>query len=223
MITRVTTIKLDERSANVANLHAAMRALGVAVDPPEVNEQRAGESTAKVVRDFQQRMNIKPQPGYLVDEATAEAMNRLLMDRGVGPTDPSREYQVRGLVNDPDGTASRGYTVTAFDQDLRLRQELGHATTDANGEYVVFYGSQQFQQADLGGADLVLVVTGANGEVLATTEVLFNAPPVATINITLTKLGSEAEYDRVSRLVTRLVENQQIAIDALDENDKHQD
>ena len=71
------TIKTNEQSANVPTLHAVLDLLGLHVDPQEVNEQRAGDSTERAVRQIQSQFGLTPTPGYMVDDATATAINKL--------------------------------------------------------------------------------------------------------------------------------------------------
>ncbi|HYI11053.1 MAG TPA: neuraminidase-like domain-containing protein [Thermoanaerobaculia bacterium] len=224
-------IKVYEQSPNVATLHAAIRLLGQRVDLEELREQRAGNSTIKLVRELQRRMNIPVHETFLVDEATAAVINRLLEQQGVGgntlPTAPGDDeegrYSVSGVVIGPDRRPARGLTVTAFDQDLRTRQELGTATTGGRGEYRVLYSSELFARAEKGNADLVMVVSMPGAEILHTTDVLFHAPRHALIDIELPSFGQEAELDRVLRLVTPLGEGQGVSFDGLEENEKHRD
>lgn len=223
MITRITTIKLNERSLAVANLHAAMQMLGFNVSAGELNSQQAGETTAALVREFQKRMNITPKEGYLIDERTAEAMNKMLADQGIVLPDSRQACWVRGIVRAMGGGTARGLIVTASDQDLRKREELGRTRTKIDGEYLIYYGLDQFLHAELGGPDLVLEVSTASGEVLYTSEVFFNAPATFNVNITLTVRTNEAEFDRILRLVQPLIEGQDAPINTLEENEKFRD
>lgn len=245
-------IRPNERSARVAGLHAAMRALGLSVASDELRESRAGRSTARLVREFQRRANIMPHEDYLVDEQTAEAMNRVLVERGVaiahaaepeagvpavratltplsdrvlGDLPMGRDISgvVRGRITDVNGRVARGYGVVAYDQDLRKQQELGRGRTDASGMYEITYDATRFRLAELGAPDVVVEVYSPNGDRLHATDVLFNAPPRAEVNVQLAGLGSDAEYDRVQRLLTPLLDGQDVSVDALEEDDQHHD
>lgn len=219
MATRITPVKPNERSDAVANLHAAMQMLGLAVAADELNERTAGPSTAAVVREFQQRMGITPKSGFLIDEATADAVNQLLDERGVVLANESRNCWVRGRVTVPGGGSARGLVVTAYDQDLRKRQELGHTPTRNNGEYLIHYGSGQFKDAEHGGADLVLEVRTAGGEVLYTSEVFFNVAPAFNHDIAIARRAGDAEYESILHLVRPLLVGQGVELNTLDETD----
>lgn len=223
MIRVAAGIKPSETSSNVAALHAAIRLLGQQrVDPAELKEQRAGETTIRLVRDFQKRMRITPREDVLVDEPTAEAINQLLDQQGLGGND-GKSYTVTGTVTGPNGRAASGLLVGVFDQDLRSRQELGVAKTDARGKYFVAYDPRQFARAEAGSADLVVIVAAPQGQVLQTTGVLFHAPRHAVIDVKLAGYRGEAEFDRIARQVRPLLEGQGVSIDGLEEDEKVHD
>ena len=224
MIRIVGNIKPNERSQNVANLHTAIRRLGQRVDPVELREQRAGETTIQLVREFQKRMNIQPREDLLVDEATAAAINAFLADQAGGEGgEPILGYDVSGHVTGPDGRPASGLTVMAYDQDLRTREELGRAQTGGRGEYRIIYTRDRFSRAERGEADLVIEVAAPDGTVLHTAAPFFRAPRHATVDVTLTSFGKEPELDRLVRLVQPLLEGQNVGLDGLEENEKFRD
>src|SRR3954454_19812592 len=116
MITRITPIRLNERSTAVANLHEGMRLLGLPVAADELNARQAGETTAAHVRLFQRQMNITPMEGFLIDRATADAINNMLHDQGVALSDEAGACWVRGVVRGAGGTPVRDLIVVGFDQ-----------------------------------------------------------------------------------------------------------
>lgn len=220
MGTPIQPIKVNEQSVNMTALHAVMLSLGMPVDVAEVEDQRAGQSTEKLIREFQRRLNLTPQAGYLVDAATATALAEAAAARAVSSSPVNLVY---GTVTSPDGKRARGLRVVAFDQDMRKRQTLGQATTRADGTYTIQYDDTQFQEAEEGSADLVLVVYGQGDEVLQATAPLFNAPKFARVDIVLAGTGTEALYKRIVRLLTPLLDGQDVTLDSLEEDDKHQD
>src|SRR5215472_15081650 len=139
------------------------------------------------------------------------------------PVSGSDTYMVTGTVTRSDGTPARGLAVSAFDQDMRKRQLLGRGRTGADGGFQITYPVSAFWQAEEGGPDLVVEVYGQHEEVLATTPVHFNTPRLATINITLAQHGSEAEYDRIVRLLMPLLDGQGVTLDTLEENNQYHD
>src|SRR6266851_3509338 len=223
MSTNLEPVKVNEQSANVANLQAVLSALGYALDPAEVSQQSAGKTTAKAVRQFQKSVNLMPQPGYLVDTATATALDQALEKQRQQAPRGDVPRIVYGTVVRPDGQPARGLRVAAFDQDMRSRQPLGQATTDAAGRYRISYSAAQYQRSELGGPDLVVEAYGQSGEVLKTTDVRFNASAIANVSLTLEQVGAEADYDRIVRLLTPLLDGQGVTLDTLEESDKNQD
>jgi len=148
------------------------------------------------------------------------------MSRVDSPTMLNRQtetFLVRGTVTDPEGRPARGLTVVAFDQDLRKRQELGRAPTGKDGRYEIAYDAGQFRHAEKAGADLVVEVQTADGEVLYTSDVRFNTSPQETIDVSLTRLGSEAEFDRIVRELIPVLEGQDVGFDTLEEDAEHRD
>src|ERR1041384_2076627 len=143
MITPITLIKLNEQSDSVANLHAAMKALGLAVNAKEVAQRQTGASTLELVRAFQQDRKIRFDEKLLVDEPTAAAMNKVLTERGLlnpqPPAEVNHDFIVKGTIATTNGNSVRDLVIVAFDQDLRSRQELGTTRTNAIGEYSITY------------------------------------------------------------------------------------
>ncbi|HEX2061367.1 MAG TPA: hypothetical protein VHK90_11550, partial [Thermoanaerobaculia bacterium] len=220
-MTRITApIKPNERSQNVAALHEAIRKLGQRVDPIEAREQRAGDTTVRLVREFQRRMNLPAREDVLVDEATAAAINNLLAEQ---TTDFEPGYDVSGHVTGPDGQPAAGLAVAAYDQDMRTREVLGRTTTGGRGEYRITYTKDKFSRAERGEADLVIEVSLPSGEVLHTTAPFFRASRHATVDVELRTWGREAELDRMVRLVEPLLEGQGVTLDALEENERLRD
>lgn len=216
-------IKPYETSPNVAALHAAIRLLGQRLDPAELKKQLAGETTLRLVREFQKRAGISTPEDVLIDERTAEAINHLLEQQGLGGDSEGKSHTVTGTVTGPGGRPANALLVAVFDQDLRSRQELGRAKTDARGKYRVAYDPRQFARAEAGSADLVVVVMTAKGEVLHTTDVLFHAPRHAVVDVKLTDYRGESEFERIGRQVIPLLEGQNVGIEGLEENDETRD
>lgn len=227
MITPITLIKLTEQSDRVANLHAAMKALDIFVDATEVAERRAGDATLKFVRAFQKERDIRFDESLLVDAPTAAAMNELLAERGLlGPEPvvaPDPDFIVKGTITTTIGNPFRDLTVLAFDQDMRIRQELGTARPNAKGEYSIGYRLEQFEKAEKGSADLVVEVRSPHGEILFVSSILFNAPAVAEFDITLVGPQADSEFARIKSEIDWLMDGRDLSILELEENELFQD
>src|SRR5688572_23360377 len=93
----LSPIQLNETSFNVIRLHQALAMLGFAVSEHERNEHFAGKTTFEQTRSLQRSLNITIQEDWLVDNATAVAINRELQNRGLFK-DESCSFRVRGTV-----------------------------------------------------------------------------------------------------------------------------
>ncbi len=96
--------------------------------------------------------------------------------------------KVSGLVKTETGEPIVGITVRAFDKDLRHEQLLGTATTDSMGFYSINYTADQFRRSEKKSADLIVRASDMQGNLRAESEILFNAPDQARINLTLKPL-----------------------------------
>ena len=188
---------LLDRSVLLANDEAARRELMAALKRERVG-QTYGPATSQLVGKFQQE-NKLPASGE-VDEPTANALNALLNELGVldQPTEPAkpRLFIVKGRVRQTDGRPFTAGTVQVFDKDLRSEELLGESTLDSSGFYEVRYSLEQFRRAEKQAADLIVRILNPRREVLFSTDVIFNAAPVQTIDIVLTEEKRLSEFER---------------------------
>lgn len=125
--------------------------------------------------------------------------------------------QVRGRISYSDGRLARDVLVTVVERDLRTAREIGQIRTGPDGEYRLAYDSGLVAQAEAGGADLVVSVTGADGQVMQS-PIHFNAGPDAVIDLVL-PAGELSEWERLGMSVLPLLEGQGVAPGALTESD----
>ena len=188
---------LLDRSVLLANDEAARRAL-IAGLQRERAGQTYGPATSQLVSTFQQEHKL-PASGE-VDEPTANVLNAMLNGLGVldQPTEPAapRSFVVRGHVRQTDGRPFTEGAVQVFDKDLRSEELLGAATLDASGFYEVRYSPEQFRRAEKQAADLIVRILNLRREVLFSTDVIFNAAPVQTIDIVLDDEKRLSEFER---------------------------
>ena len=164
-----------DRGEAVANLQAALllliqrQSIPLSADELDLPEklkderttQRFSDATMRAValfrEQYSQRFNL--EPGEIVDERTADALNRLLQEIGAFDV-PLAEWVVRGQVVDASGPLN-DIQVTVFDRDLFFRREgvntaqrLGSEITKnrpANGEdgwFEVAYTTAGFSAGD---------------------------------------------------------------------------
>ena len=165
-------IKLNEQSANVANLQDALKALGYKLNTGEVAKQTAGATTIKTVRNIQLKNKLHFDDTLLVDQPTADLLNRMLKDKGLLTED--KKYSVSGKVLNSAGEGLGGKTVLAYDVDLKgariyktaktideLKSSggmelLGKAVSQPDGSYSISFSADQFSHAEKGLADVVV-------------------------------------------------------------------
>ncbi len=116
-----------------------------------------GTGTGNVIAVFRQQFQLGP--GEIVDEPTAEALNRLLQELGAFET-PQADWLVRGQVVNAGGPIN-DVQVTVFDRDLFFRrggantgQQLGNETTrklptkNEDGWFEFAYATADFTAGD---------------------------------------------------------------------------
>ena len=157
------------------------------------NEQIAqayGKVTTRLVAIFQEQSQLTATGE--VDAPTAEALNEIL--RGLRAFDQPEQFIVRGRVFGSDssagGTAAQrtaisSIRVRAFDRDVRSEDLLGETITNQDGYYEIRYSTEQFRRSEneRGGADLIVRVYDAQGQVIATSPTINNARAEETIDI----------------------------------------
>jgi hypothetical protein len=197
--------------------------------------QTYGRATSKLVAIFQQESHLVlagTENEGSVDEQTADAINSILRQLGAlhdGPSTEEPEYKVSGTVRFADGSPAIGFPVSAFDRDLRNEQPLrpsltqDQPQTDKTGHYEIPYFARQFRNREKGSADIVVKVFGAQGTLLATSPILFNAPQIAELDVTIPAeaLQPPALFVRIERELRPLLEG--LTIEELEEDQEHQD
>lgn len=108
----------------------------------ERQDSMYGDGTARVVTLF--RAQHRLEPGEVVDEPTAKAMNALLRELGV-----LSSITVQGRLVSATNTGLAGYTVVLSDYDLEGTTEIGSQTSNSNGAFeFVFDNSDSLRQGD---------------------------------------------------------------------------
>lgn len=103
-----------------------------------------------------------------------------------GSAESGSQRIVRGRISRPDGSPAAGVLVRAYDIDLRHEEPLGdEVRAHSDGRYEITYTAAQFRRAEKGSADLRVCVRDEKGSELVSSEVLFNAPAEAMLDITL--------------------------------------
>lgn len=129
-----------------------------------------------------------------LDDATISA-SRAAIERDARPME--RGWVVRGYLRDAAGNPAKGVEVVALDRDLRSESRLGVGVTDTAGRYEIAYDEAGFVRADRGYADLF--VRARIGREVFESELVFNAPRVAILNLVRNPLPPLPEWLLVAR------------------------
>ena len=113
-------------------------------------------------------------------------------------------------MRDATGIPYGGVTVRAFDKDLRTEEVIGETITDGQGSYEIKYVSQDFSETEKGGADLLVRVFGENENLLATSDIFYNAPAEQIINLIVyaDQGGQPSEWEIINAQLLPLLKNQ---------------
>ncbi len=160
-------------------------------------EQRAlryASTTRKLVSLFQDQRQLGGDG--LVDERTAEALNRALQE--LGAFEPpgqgvERPRLVSGRVSREDGRPFAGSRVRAFHQEPRGLIRLGEDITDAEGRYTIRYETLP----DVNEVDLQVSVLDEAGATVQSSEVVGRAGPLEVIDLVVPFVQPAAAKRRV--------------------------
>ena len=132
-------------------------------------------------------------------------------------------FLVAGLVRQPDGEALAGAMVKAFAKRLRSEVPLGEAATDAGGAYRIHYVGGTVQDADQALAGLIVRAYDADGNELATSEVIFHPEPEETLDLVVGNAAyrGPSEYEQLVAALTPMLEGLSFA--DLAEDEEHRD
>jgi hypothetical protein len=179
-------LQRGDRGPAVTALHRTFEHLDRQIDPAERARRSFGASTEALLRDYQGQAAL-PATGVF-DEATRLAVAAQLGD--IGP------FAVYGTLTDAAGDPVAGATIFAVDVDLRRNEVLGQTTSDLFGEFEVRHTASKFTRAEKDTADLVVrAVLG--DQRLAESDVWFNAPPEARVDLASRDRLGPAEIERL--------------------------
>jgi hypothetical protein len=177
------------RGDDVRLLHHELSLLGFRDIPEsEVRSGVFGRQTFTAVRAFQEKARLEVTG--IVDEITARALSERL-DRlagdGNGATSTGEDadsYVVQGKVTSPDSAGVGGLTVAILDKGVGRDVELTKAVTNERGEYEARFEAALFRERRKEKPDLQALVY-AGDELLASSEVRYNATPRETLHVRL--------------------------------------
>jgi hypothetical protein len=136
-------LRVNMRGEEVATLHQALQALGLAVDPEDAEARRFGRSTRDAVAEFQKARGLEPSGE--VDEKTAGVLNATLADRGLlgdgpdapsGPAWPEKPIVVTGRITDRLGLPAAA-RVELLALAFQREDVVAKTKTDADGQFTL--------------------------------------------------------------------------------------
>ena len=191
-------LSLRMQGADVKLLQDELRQLGFSIND---SDGYLGKTTRQGVLEFQRGHGL--QATGVVDEATATAIN-VEMDVLQPEPEPAQERQqfiVRGQIRQTDGDLLGEGQIKALDADLRRPEELGTSRWDAAGRFEITYTADKFARAEKRAADLTFEIQNQAGLPIKAFKlfqqhngthvpveappIIFNAPPVATVEIVI--------------------------------------
>jgi hypothetical protein len=124
------------------------------------------------------------------------------------PVPDGPAWQVRGTVRDAGGDPIPSIAVQAYDRDLRAEQWLGKGMTNQQGIYQIEYYAHQIRRREKGSADIVVKALSGSDGLLAASNVLFNAPPVAELDLTIPAetFPPQSLFEKISRTLVTLLD-----------------
>lgn len=170
---------LLDRAAILANDEGARRELATALRRDHA-QQSYGEATGKLVSVFQRERHL--QPSGEVDGPTADALNKLLRELGLLDQERPPAFRlVTGVLRREDGLPLQGARIRATHVSERGAIRLGDDSTEAEGRYTIRYDA-------LPGVDAInlrVSAIGEDGRTVGSSQVVPNAKPVETIDLTV--------------------------------------
>lgn len=220
-------IKPNEISARVQQLHLAMAVLGLQVDEKERIETRAGDSTQRLIRAFQEQSGIQFDRTVVLDAVTAAAIEKELRARGI--LEDNCTFIVSGRLIGANGYVSGRLKLMAFDIDLKavgiykkvktleeVKGEgfefLGETIADKEGYYSITFFCDQFKHAERKKADVVVFAVTekdiAGRSRMVNAEDYSDKGEVRNLDVIITRQDERTEYERLmNSLIPFLQEN----------------
>lgn len=213
-------LTIRKKGEEVAALHKKLAKLGFKVPSDERKKKYFGKATREAVSEFQKKYNMKITG--IVDEKTAELMAVKAKrpppshnDRPDQPaaSTPPHTLLIMGQIKGPKPTDAAHLTVKASDMDLRTEDELGVTKSSKKGTYQIHYTREDFTRAEKKSADLRVRAYSPEGIKLAESNILFNAPDVAKIDLNFSDSHPQliSEYETMIAVLTPLLNGIAIA------------
>ena len=98
MIPIIPPVNVRSTKEAIANLHEALKFLGIQINPAEIQNKDYNDTTRKAVITLQRQFNLQETDGF-VGELTANHFNKILREKGAFENQkPTGDNTVKGKV-----------------------------------------------------------------------------------------------------------------------------
>jgi receptor-binding and translocation channel-forming TcA subunit of Tc toxin/ABC toxin-like protein/neuraminidase-like protein/putative peptidoglycan binding protein len=215
-------LKPQMTSAEVVDLHQALALLGLEISDMENGARRYGPTTRMAVRKLQ--LDHQLSATGIVDEATANLLNRLLVERGVlnGPAPgtgdvptPGANRNAHGTVRHFDGSPISGLRVRLFNRLVGGEERLNESTTNNQGQYSISYPPPPGMTS----VDLFARAYDSEDAVIGVSIIMIGAGQQEQLDLTIDddRFRGPSEFARTTAALTPLIAGSDL--NALDADD----
>lgn len=229
-------ISLRMKGPKVADLHAALTALGYKLESGEVAKQVYGASTRSAVTAFQKKHKLTVNGS--VDKVTSEIINKLLNLKDTkSPSEPKGEktneqigkgggapgfFTVTGRVTSATNPAVGGLRVVIVDKTVGKDIGLGEAVTDNSGAYRLNISIAELAKQKKAKPDLQAQAY-LGKKFLAASKVGYDAVSPTALNVALDAQSSTLLPSEYETLIGVISEHYKGKLSNLKENRTRQD
>ena len=198
-------VKAGARGDAVSHLQRVLISAGCPIELGEVDRGEFGSSTLAALHVLQTTHGLNP--ANEIDAPTLEILLKLERNITINIREASsptvakvhtshpHRGKVSGKLVDQDGASITDAALILIEKQLRLENTLGHATTDAEGQYTIHYARPK-------ALDLLVRASHPAGEVIATSPTVFLAPADTVIDLTTARDGVVRTPSTLSSLST---------------------
>lgn len=232
----LSQIRINEISTNVGLLHAVLKSLGYNLSTNEVLQSKAGESTLKQVREFQKKLNIPQNESITVDNATASALIKEMVQQGfLGDDLP---FYVSGKVKGLQNQKVANQKLMAFDVDLKGAavfrtiksideiinnggfEFLNRSISNIQGKYSFTFHSFQYKTSERKFADVIVYAIEGNEIIgnsrLVNTEDYSEKGEVINLAVNITRnIDQRTEYDKLMQILIPFIKESGVLLGQL--------
>jgi hypothetical protein len=228
----IRPIQLNESSLRISLLHKVLQGLGFPVSKKERSSMTAGENTLKQVRALQDKLKVRFNDSFVVDQATFEAITDEMQRSSASG---SQSFLVMGTLYKRTGEIARYQRLVALDVDLRgaaiyrtaktldeIKKNggfefLGETSSTVSGIYVVEFFDWQFAAAERKKADVVVYAVDGDDTILGRSRIVNSndyseSGEVKDIDILIVNEEEKTEYDNLMNALTPFLEESKVVL-----------